>query len=511
MTINKDEFFRLATLNICSDLDFEIALQKCLNYLKDFMPADCLHLSIYERGLGALKMIAIVTSVDARRVSILVPLNQTDRKTLNGHLSGSSHIVPSDTFSSELTKNLINKTGIWKQHSAMVSLLKVKGSVIGNVVLFAEGLNRFSEEHLSLFSGLNEPFTIALSNVLRYDELNQIKAIMTDDLQYLHRKFQESLGEVIIGEDYGLKEVMGMVKEVASLDSTLLLQGETGVGKGLIANVVHRLSRRKEGPFIQVNCGAIPENLIDSELFGHEKGAFTGAIDQKRGCFERADKGTIFLDEIAELPLQAQVRFLSVLQEKKLTRIGGSKEIDVDIRIITATHQNIQEMVQKKLFRSDLWFRLHVFPIMIPPLRDRKEDIPALVSFFIEKKSKELRIPDPPNLAPGAIDTLMAYSWPGNIREFENVLERALILGKGNPLTFDELVWEENDSKEQNLKMQKDGFLPLNLIVLKHIKKALKISKGKVQGPNGAAEMLGLNPSTLRNKMIKLRISKYKG
>jgi transcriptional regulator with GAF, ATPase, and Fis domain len=406
---------------------------------------------------------------------------------------------------------MANVKGLWKEHSVMVMHLAVKGARPGNLILYAKGINRFSEKHLRLFSILNEPFAIALSNALRYDELNQLKDIMADDLQYLHKKLLRSPGEMIIGEDFGLKKVVEMARGVAPLDSPVLLLGETGVGKEIIANAIHSLSRRKGGPFIQVNCGAIPETLIDSELFGHEKGAFTGAIDQKRGCFERAGGGTIFLDEVAELPLQAQVRMLRVLQEKKIVRVGGSKQIDVDIRIIAATHQNLQDMVKKKLFRADLQFRLDVFPITIPPLKDRKEDIPALINHFIEKKAKELQIPGPPKLAPGAMNRLMAYSWPGNVRELENVVERALILSQGRPLTFDDIIWADDGNGKVDTTITKDEFLSLDVVNARHIKLALEMTKGKIHGPNGAAELLGINPSTLRHRMRKLGVPQGRG
>ena len=218
-----------------------------------------------------------------------------------------------------------------------------------------------------------------------------------------------------------------MVRLVASLNSPVLLLGETGVGKEVIANAIHYSSPRKDGPFIKVNCGAIPDTLIDSELFGHEEGAFTGATTKKRGRFERAHKGTILLDEIGELPPPAQIRLLRVIQNKEVERVGGTKPIPVDIRVIAATHRNLKEMVSKNEFREDLWFRLNVFPITIPPLRERKEDIHALVQHFAERKSKELKFHTVPTLATGAIDRLKSYHWPGNVRELENVVERALI------------------------------------------------------------------------------------
>ena len=277
-----------------------------------------------------------------------------------------------------------------------------------------------------LLALLREPFAIALSNALKHQELLELKDILADDNKYLHRELFHVSGDRIIGADEGLREVMDLVRQVASLDSHVLLRGETGVGKDVIAHTIHDSSGRRDGPFIKVNCGAIVDTLIDSELFGHEKGAFTGATVQKRGYFELADHGTIFLDEIGELPLPAQVRLLRVLQYREIQRVGGSAPVPTDIRIIAATHRDLEEMVELGIFRQDLWFRLNIFPILIPPLRKRKTDIPAFVQHFIQRKSRALKLPAIPALAPQAIDRLMAYDWPGNIRELENLLERAL-------------------------------------------------------------------------------------
>ena len=228
-----------------------------------------------------------------------------------------------------------------------------------------------------------------------------------------------------------------MVNRVAEHDSPVLLLGETGVGKDVIANAIHYSSSRSDGAFITVNCGAIPASLLDSELFGHEKGAFTGALAQKRGRFERADKGTIFLEEVGELTPEAQVRLLRVLQNREIERVGGTQTIPVDIRIIAATNRDLEEMTAGNLFREDLWFRLNVFPIVIPPLRARKSDIPALVDHFLGKKAESLKLPHIPELASGAMDQLLSYPWPSNVRELENVVERALILNKTGEISFE--------------------------------------------------------------------------
>jgi transcriptional regulator with PAS, ATPase and Fis domain len=313
------------------------------------------------------------------------------------------------------------------------------------------------------------------------------------------------------GGAVGLKDVMKKAAQVAHLSSPVLLLGETGVGKEIVANAIHSRSMRREGPFIRVNCGAIAETLADSELFGHEKGAFTGAVSLKRGIFERADKGTVFLDEIGELSLQAQVKMLRVLQHKEFERVGGSGPVKVDIRIIAATHRNLEDMVREGTFREDLWFRLNVFPIVIPPLRERKSDIPALVQHFIDRKSHELGIKNPPRLSPGAIDLLMAYHWPGNVRELENIVERALIVNKeGEALSFDNLL-PHQETRETTVRPEVNESLLMDDAMARHIKYVLDLSKGKVHGKGGAAEVLGVNASTLRARMRNLGIAFGRG
>ena len=302
---------------------------------------------------------------------------------------------------------------------------------------------------------------------------------------------------------------MRKLRQVSLSDSPVLLMGETGSGKDVLATFVHDSSSRADGPFISVNCGAIPDSLIDSELFGHEKGAFTGALSQKRGRFERANNGTIFLDEIGELPLQAQARLLRVLQNKEIERVGGVDTISLNIRVIAATNRKLEEMVNNGEFREDLWFRLNVFPIMVPPLRERRVDIPALIQHFIDLKSKELKLSTIPTLAPGAIDALMDYHWPGNIRELQNIIERALIISPTGPLSFEHL---SNYGPDPLLppESHKEKPFTLNEVISQHIRQVLARAKGKINGPDGAAALLAVNPSTLRNRMIKLGIKYQK-
>jgi transcriptional regulator with GAF, ATPase, and Fis domain len=268
--------------------------------------------------------------------------------------------------------------------SMMILKLELEGVRVGFLVLSVNGKDRYTDEHANYLLLLNEPFAIAMKNALQHQELLRIRDSLDDDNRYLRQQIRELAPSQIIGANRGLKNVMQMVRQVADIDSPVLLLGETGVGKGVIANAIHYSSPRKQMPFVSVNCGAIPDSLFESELFGHEKGAFTGANAQKKGRFERANTGTIFLDEIGELPVQAQVRLLHVFQEKYIERVGGTEAIPIDVRIISATNRNLQDMIKAGKFREDLWYRLNVFPIIIPPLRHRKEDIPEFVHSFIE-------------------------------------------------------------------------------------------------------------------------------
>lgn len=253
-----------------------------------------------------------------------------------------------------------------------------------------------------------------------------------------------------------------------------------------------------------------PGSLLDSELFGHEKGAFTGAIKSRKGRFERADKGSIFLDEIGELSPQVQVRLLRVIQNNEIERVGGKSTVAIDVRIIAATHRNLEEMIASGRFREDLWYRLNTFPIMIPPLRQRKEDIPALIHHFLERKSKDLKIHTMPVITAADIERLKAYSWPGNVRELENLIERALIQSRGRkesePLRFEHFTFPEKTDETHGLPAVKNNLLTLDEAMSQHINRALQLSGGKISGHYGAAQLLGINPNTLRSRMRKLGI-----
>ncbi|MGB7284123.1 MAG: sigma 54-interacting transcriptional regulator [Candidatus Acidiferrum sp.] len=309
--------------------------------------------------------------------------------------------------------------------------------------------------------------------------------------------------EQIIGKSPALESVLEQVQRVAPTDSTVLIQGETGTGKELIARAVHDLSSRVGRPFIKLNCAAIPFDLLESELFGHERGAFTGAVAQKIGRFELADKGTLFLDEVGDIPLGLQPKLLRVLQEQEFERLGGTRTHQVDVRLVAATHRNLIELVKRNEFRSDLYYRLNVFPVPLPPLRDRREDIPALVEHFVEIYARRMgkQIEDIP---PETMFALVSYQWPGNIRELQNFVERSVILTSGSVLEAP-LASLKSAGEVQSL-----GAVTLEDAERNHICKTLEQTRWVVSGPNGAAARLGIKRSTLYFRMQKLGISRSK-
>ncbi len=510
--MDENDFFRQATLRICGHLEIEKGMSSCLSFLESFMPVETMYLQLYEISLGAMRVIAKATAKEGTRIDVLNPFTAEAKESLamrRIELEKSELpdvMIINHPESEPISRAMLESLREEMDSSILVMSLIMDNVPLGSLVLITKGNNQYTDEHARLLSLIKEPFCIAMSNTLKHQEVLDLKEMLSDDYKYLNRELLRLSGDEIIGENFGLKGIMELVRQVAPLDSPVLLLGETGVGKDVIANAIHYSSPRREGPFITVNCGAIPDTLMDSELFGHEKGAFTGALSQKRGRFERAHNGTIFLDEIGELPPQAQIRLLRVVQEKEIERVGGTRPIQVDVRIISATHRNLEEMIQSGQFRKDLWFRLNVFPVLIPPLRQRKDDIPALLNYFIERKSKTLKLHASPKLAVGAVERLMAYRWPGNVRELENVIERELILNKDGPLMFNQIIPPIQKVPASPEPAHEDEIYDLDEIVSRHIQRVLKITNGRVHGKGGAADLMGINPSTLRNRMNKLGI-----
>ena len=497
------EFFRQVTRRLCGHLDMETGVLHCFQYLSCFFHASMLSFHKHHKS-GDTDIIGVGPThffnyfdpdMIARDTESLIPTEKT----------ASPRTVIINNPERDPTLNRAVKT-FGTDWSAIVMYLSHKRVPLGLASLVTEGRVAFSEEQRELFSMLHDPFSLALSNHIKHREVIRLKNIIEDEKKNLQEEMHFSRETTIVGGTTGLKGVLESARVVAGRNSPVLLSGETGVGKEIIANFIHRQSSRKDGPMVKVNCGAIPDSLVDSELFGHEKGAFTGADTRKKGRFERAVGGTIFLDEVAELPLSAQVRMLRVLQHKIIERVGGAGSIPVDIRVIAATHRNLEELVASGKFREDLWFRLNVLPIHIPPLRSRRSDIPALVAHFIEKKVREMNLNVEPELTADAMERLIAYDWPGNVRELENVIERELILKKSEAFTFQNLIPTRSKKTLLNNVMTKEDILPLDEVYTRHIKKVLKITNGKISGPGGAAEKLKIKPGTLRKRMDKLGI-----
>jgi transcriptional regulator with GAF, ATPase, and Fis domain len=314
-----------------------------------------------------------------------------------------------------------------------------------------------------------------------------------------------------VGESPALRAVLRKVQQVASVETTVLLTGEIGTGKELVARALHQGSPRRDRPLIKVNCGAIPQGVLESELFGHEKGAFTGALQRRIGRFELADKGTLFMDEVGELPLDTQVKLLRVLQEHEFERVGSHHTLRVDVRLVAATNRDLGQEVAAQRFRADLFYRLNVFPIRVPPLRERPSDLPLLVRHFLAQFQRKLAKPLR-TVTPESMTRLERYPWPGNIRELQNVLERACVLSPGPVVEIvDELrPAAAGESAPAAPAVLQDAIVTLEESERIHIRQALSATAGRIHGPDGAAALLGINPSTLRSRMKKLGITKQR-
>lgn len=384
----------------------------------------------------------------------------------------------------------------------------------GMLLMVADPARPFDGTHEELLEALLEPFSVAMENDCRVREMATLReAAEADRRSLLRRLGRQALGDTIVGAELGLRGVMERVELVARSDVPVLIFGETGTGKELVARAIHTRSARSAGPFLRVNCGAIPAELIDSQLFGHERGSFTGATGTHQGWFERADRGTLFLDEIGELPLPAQVRLLRVLQDGVFERVGGQQPITVDVRIVAATHRDLSGMVRDSRFREDLWYRLAVFPIDLPPLRERIEDIPALARHFAQRAATRFGLPlrDPSS---EDVALLVAYPWPGNVRELAAVMDRAAILGEGRRLEVAKALGVQTSGVNTPTAAPRAGdspptptrIVPLDEVVKSHIETALAATHGQIEGPDGAARQLKINPHTLRARMRKLGI-----
>jgi formate hydrogenlyase transcriptional activator len=370
-----------------------------------------------------------------------------------------------------------------------------------SVVSFREGA--FTEDDAELLSQIGAQIAIAVENSMAYREISLLKDKLAKEKLYLEEEIQTEYNfEEIVGDSQALKRVLKEVQTVAATDSTVLILGETGSGKELVARALHNLSPRRERTFVKLNCAAIPTGLLESELFGHEKGAFTGAIATKIGRFELADRGTIFLDEVGEIPLELQVKLLRVLQEQEFERLGSTRTIHVNVRVIAATNRDLGQMVEEQKFRSDLFYRLKVFPITVPPLRDRPEDIPLLVRHFAQKFAQRMKKPIE-TVSSEAMKALQSYPWPGNVRELENFIERAVILSENSVLHV-----PLAELKPLHVGDGTPSTATLEAAERAHILRILKETRWVIGGSSGAAAKLGMKRTTLQSKMQKLNIAR---
>ena len=394
--------------------------------------------------------------------------------------------------------------------------LVVMGNSIGTFTVWSEAKNRYSEADAELLQEVANQVALAIANMKSFEEIAALKGRLEKENVYLQEEIRtEHNFEEIVGSSPALLELLRRVDQVAPTDSSVLIYGETGTGKELIARAIHDRSARKNRPLVKVNCSAISAGLVESELFGHVKGAFTGAFERRIGRFELADGGTLFLDEVGELPLETQVKLLRVLQEREFEPVGSNRSVRVDVRIIAATNRNLQESISAGSFRSDLYYRLNVFPLAVPPLRERASDIPQLATFFLSRYSRALgkRIE---GISTAATERLKSYFWPGNVRELQNVIERALILSRGPTLDLENDLISLSTSvglpdrapevAELDPSASPSPLKTLEEVERTHILAVLQQTRGVIEGSKGAAKTLGMHPNTLRHRMEKLGI-----
>ena len=402
-------------------------------------------------------------------------------------------------FDDEVAKGLLAE-GL--QSLCCVPLMRPKGP-LGVVVLGSTRPDAFRGKDVGLINQVATQLAVALENHRTAAEIEQLKQRLGEERRYLEGETRtEGQFPEIIGDSAALKQVLDQIATVAASEATVLILGETGTGKELVAHAIHRMSRLKDGPFIKVNCAAIPTGLLESELFGHEKGAFTGAISRKIGRIELAHGGTLFLDEVGEISTELQPKLLRVLQDQEFERLGSNHTVKVKVRVVAATNRNLPDSIAQGEFRSDLFYRLNVFPIRVPSLRERREDIPLLIRHFVHKFARRMdRYIE--TIPKETMRALMQWDWPGNVRELENLMERSVILSDGNALRV-----PLSELRAQGKSRTEDSDRSLDTADRQHIIRVLRETRGVLSGPEGAARRLGLKRTTLQSKMQRLGITR---
>ena len=492
---------------LVSNLDLKALFVAISKSLREVLHNDYTSLALHDKERNRLKLYAVdfPTGSGLVREAMDVPLEGsrsgkafTERKPLL------IKDFRSPEFHSDVSRRL-SQEGL--RSGVSVPLISNQGP-IATMTLASRKVNAFSEADVELMVQISVQVAIAVENALAFQQIGELKNKLAKEKVYLEDEIRTEFNfDEIVGKSQALGHILQQIENVAGTDSTVLILGETGTGKELIARAIHNLSGRNSHTFVKLNCSAIPAGLLESELFGHERGAFTGAIAQKIGRFELADGGTLFLDEVGDIPLELQPKLLRVLQEQEFERLGSTRTIHTNVRLVAATNRDLDAMVSNREFRSDLFFRLNVFPIIAPPLRERIEDVPLLVRYFAQKLSRRMNkrietIPEESMIA------MMKYHWPGNIRELENFVERAVILTKGTNLNAP--VWEL-ESEEIPVAADDTGQsrpTTLEAAEREHILHALQTTGWTISGPNGAATRLGMKRTTLQSRMKKLGITR---
>ena len=460
---------------------------------------DYASLLIYDAEISALRLETcdFPGGLGAIREDAVVPVEDTVAGYVFRTREGRIFTLDEAAAISQSTGEIMAREGV---RSICCIPLISHGNVLGTLNLGSRQEAFFKDGDLQFFSQAADQVAIALENAFSYQRIEEFNTRLAEEKVYLEDEIRtDNRFEEIVGQSRVLKAVLKQVETVAPTDSTVLIYGETGTGKELLARAIHDLSSRRQGTFVKLNCAAIPTGLLESEMFGHEKGAFTGAIAQRIGRFELAHRGSIFLDEVGEIPLELQTKLLRVLQEREFERLGSSRTIRTDARLVAATNRDLATLVEERQFRADLYYRLNVFPITVPPLRERRDDIPLLVRYFVQQYARRMnrRIT---NIPADAMDALTRYHWPGNIRELQNFIERAVIISPGPSL----------QAPVRELKGPKAaasaGAVTLADAESEAIQRALRESGGRVGGPEGAAARLGMKRTTLQAKMRKLGI-----
>jgi formate hydrogenlyase transcriptional activator len=489
------------TNTLVTHLDIRQLLAAISAGLRQIVPSDFAALALFDPETGKLNLRALDPPFDQDPSGLQIEIDAETSPT--GRAFSTREPVVLDSMTDErFDPELLAHWARLGANSACFLPIISHARPLGALAVLRKQDKSFTESEVGLLRQFALQVGVALENALTFSQVAELKERVEEEKRYLEEELRtEYEFEDIVGESRPLKVVLKQVETVAPTDATVLIQGETGTGKELIARAIHQLSPRRERTFVRLNCAAIPLGLLESELFGHEKGAFTGALSQKIGRLELADHGTLYLDEVGDIPLELQPKLLRALQEREFERLGSTRTIPVDVRLIAATNQNLEQMVHEKRFRSDLYYRLKVFPIVVPPLRERGQDIPRLIHYFVEKYSRRLnkRIESVP---PEALEALSNWLWPGNIRELENFIERCVILTKGTRLNV------PTEELKMPAEVVSSGSDALNVAERDHILRILRETKGVVGGSEGAAARLGLKRTTLNFKMRKLGISR---